>query len=427
MNLILTPSITPRLQYTAEIIFRHFSNTPYKLTTSNEEFQAYQGGKINYTQDYIPGIPWIKPSGLLFSNKIETVITDTEVHQGLPVLFPSGDPRTLLPFDVFAAVFYIISRYEEYLPFKSDVYGRFPATESILYKTGCLNIPVVDHWVNSLTACIKNREFTFISTIDIDNAYAYKGKGCLRAGGGLLSSLFKGNFDEFKERCSVLTGSARDPYDTYDYILNLHKNHNINPLYFILFAEYGPMDKNLSVGNPKFQQLIRSLDTGNSVGIHPSFASSLDVDKTKKEIQRLAAVTGKPILRSRQHYLRLHLPDTYRILLKNGIQEDYSMGYADLPGFRAGTCTPFPFYDLQAEVMTRLTLFPFAVMEGTLKDYLHYSPHQALSIINDLMDEVKKVKGTFISLWHNESLSDQRRWKGWREVFKKMLEKADLK
>ena len=93
------------------------------------------------------------------------------------------------------------------------------------------------------------------------------------------------------------------------------------------------------------------------------------------------------------------------------------MGYCDRIGFRAGTCTPFYFYDLENEITTNLKIFPFVYMDGVLKDRIKYSHDEAIVKITEIKDEVKKVKGQFTSIWHNESLSDEDIWKGWRRVF----------
>jgi hypothetical protein len=111
-------------------------------------------------------------------------------------------------------------------------------------------------------------------------------------------------------------------------------------------------------------------------------------------------------------------------LIENDILDDYTMGYASQPGFRASICTPYYFYDLDVERETPLRINPFAVMDGTLKDYMDLTPADAFEIIDNLITEVKKVNGVFISLWHNESLSDKLRWKGWRNLYEKLLEKA---
>jgi hypothetical protein len=100
------------------------------------------------------------------------------------------------------------------------------------------------------------------------------------------------------------------------------------------------------------------------------------------------------------------------------------MGFAATPGFRAGICTSFLWYDLESEVATKLRIHPFAVMDGTLLDYMKLDFQSAIEFVKPLIDEIKNVGGTFISLWHNESLSDDKRWKGWVKVYEEMLEYA---
>jgi hypothetical protein len=100
------------------------------------------------------------------------------------------------------------------------------------------------------------------------------------------------------------------------------------------------------------------------------------------------------------------------------------MGYSGQPGFRASICSPFYFYDLDIDKQTDLKIIPFAAMEATFKYYLKATPQEAIKEINELIDVVKLVNGTFVSVWHNESLSEQGLWKGWKEVYINVLEKA---
>jgi hypothetical protein len=100
------------------------------------------------------------------------------------------------------------------------------------------------------------------------------------------------------------------------------------------------------------------------------------------------------------------------------------MGFAGDLGFRAGTCTPYPFYDLDEELECKLKIYPFQIMESTLKYYLKTSPKEATEEIKPIIEEVKAVKGQLVTLWHNESLSDVDEWEGWREVYEKMIEQA---
>jgi hypothetical protein len=100
------------------------------------------------------------------------------------------------------------------------------------------------------------------------------------------------------------------------------------------------------------------------------------------------------------------------------------MGYATHIGFRAGTSLPFRFYDLGREEETGLLLHPFAVMDVTLRQYMRLRPDEAKVRIERLIDKVRITGGIFTSLWHNESLSEESEWKGWREVFEDMVKKA---
>jgi 3-phenylpropionate/cinnamic acid dioxygenase small subunit len=45
----------------------------------------------------------------------------------------------------------------------------------------------------------------------------------------------------------------------------------------------------------------------------------------------------------------------------------------------------------------------------------------SLELTKQLIDEVKKVNGTFITLWHNETMSDAKRWEGWLEVYRSII------
>lgn len=140
--------------------------------------------------------------------------------------------------------------------------------------------------------------------------------------------------------------------------------------------------------------------------------------ETEKE--RLEKILAKKVTMSRQHYLKLRVPQTYQNLIKSGISSDFTMGFASESGFRAGTCTPFPFFDLTQNIQTELMIHPFQIMDVTLKNQLHFNSEEAWEAVSGLMEEVKQVNGTFISLWHNESLRNSGQWAGWKNVFEQL-------
>jgi hypothetical protein len=228
------------------------------------------------------------------------------------------------------------------------------------------------------------------------------------------------------ERIQVLSGLAKDPYFNYDYLNSVFAGSEGKVIFFFLLGDYNRFDKGISYKNQEFRKLIREISGKYKTGIHPSFFSATDnsgkVQQSEKA--RLEEITGKPVEISRQHYLKISFPETQRTLIKNGILIDYSLGFASQIGFRAGICTPFYFYDLENESQTNLKIVPFQVMDVTLRRYLEYSPAKATDEILELMEEVRKVKGTFVSVWHNESVSDTQEWKGWRKVFETMNQKG---
>jgi len=215
-----------------------------------------------------------------------------------------------------------------------------------------------------------------------------------------------------------------DPYHTYELMHDLHKRYKINVIYFFLLGEYGENDKNVSVDNRNFQSLIQSLADYADAGIHPSYGSNIKDGRLQKEVQLLTKILKREVTKSRQHFLKIRLPDTYRKLISVDIKEDFTMGYAGNIGFRAGICSSFYFYDLDQEVQTPLLIHPFAVMDATFRYYLKVNPEQVIDLIKPLIEEVKAVNGTFISLWHNESLSENHIWKGYRDIYEELLKIA---
>lgn len=428
--LIYTEKITPRLDYIAGLILGRLLGLNYSITHFVQEFHTFSGARINYSKQNLENSLQIVPCGLLFETDILEQPIDTAEWDGMKILFPSGNAGTF-PFDIFAASFFLVSRYEEYLPFTPDDHGRFEAHQSIAWQQGFLEKPVVNIWTIKLKEALRQQfpdlpvnkqEFKHISTIDIDNAWAYRHKGFFRTAGAMVHSTLSFSTKNLRNQLSVLTGKSPDPYDNYDFLEKQEKKYGFSSVYFFLVGKYGRYDKNNSFSNNHFRNLILQRSKKGPIGIHPSYRSNKSLGILKKEVQRLSGLLNRQMTKSRQHFLMVRFPDTFEKLIKTEISEDYTLGYAAYTGFRAGICTPFTFYNLKKEEKTSLTLVPFMVMDITLQQYMGLNPDQALQNIKEMIDSVKSVNGTFVSLWHNESLSDTGAWKGWREVYEKMLE-----
>jgi len=425
MLLVYTNKVTPRLTYTFKHFFTRILQIPVEFTTKVEEFVAHNSLKLSYGKQPLGNEFFIRSNGLLF----EQGINDVEIIMGkwddVDCFFQSRQAATI-PFDIFATTFYLLSRYEEYLPHVKDNFDRFPAQESLAFKNNFLDKPLVDIWAYKLklllqerfhTYDFKERKFEYVSTIDIDIAYSYKHKGVIRTIGGFLTDLSKFKLLDLWFRILVLLGFRKDPFDTFDDLLNFQKQFSIKTIFFFLIGDYTTYDKNISSGNSNYKSLIKSVSDYADIGLHPSYFTMKNEILLKKEKLRLENILNRPILKSRQHYLRLDMPETYQNMVNLEIQEDYTMGYASQYGFRASTCTPFYFYDLDYEIQTPLKIYPFAVMDGTLRDYLQLSNKRAYEIIVKLAQEVKNVDGTFITIFHNETLSNRGRWRRWKKLY----------
>ncbi len=434
--LILVPKTTNRLHYIFDLIIKDLLGISFKFTTDNETFASFDGPKFHYGDSQFWHEPFQKATGLLFEHDITEKELKIIDYNDVKAFFPVYNDKSAFPFDIFAASFYLVTRYEEYLPHINDKFGRFQAKDSILFKMNMLEKPLVNIWAqelgNILTAIypdlhIKKKSFSFIPTYDVDAAWAYKNKGIFRTIAAFARDLIHLDFAEYKMRWKVVFGREHDPFDTFDYQLQLQKELNLHPKYFILCGEYDLNDKNISLRNSDFQNLIKKLGDYAEVGIHPSFSSYLNKEKVGMEIKNLSKVLNREITMSRQHFLRLQMPLSYQILIDLDITDDYTMGYATQPGFRAGIADTFRFFDLEHDNVTNLNIHPFAVMDGTLRDYLELNVEESYEKIIGLIQEVRNVNGTFILLWHNETLSDKKRWTGWLSLYRRLLDFALVK
>ncbi|HKO81563.1 MAG TPA: polysaccharide deacetylase family protein, partial [Chitinophagaceae bacterium] len=270
--------------------------------------------------------------------------------------------------------------------------------------------------------------FTFLPTYDIDIAWSYKHKGWWRSFGGLINSLIKGNWQQFNERRNVIKGKRKDPFDSYGWLHQLHEKHKLKPYYFFMVAgKKGKYDKNISPKQKALQELIHDHFIRYPVGIHPSWRSGDEHSLLEKEIDLLGTITGSKVSSSRQHYIRFELPETFRRLIKNNIQFDFSMGYGSINGFRASVASPFYWYDLEKENQTELMLFPFCYMEANSFYEQKYTAQQALDEMRHYYNTIKSVNGTFITIWHNQFLGSDKLYEGWKEVYEQFIKEVEEK
>lgn len=423
MIAVFANEATPRLHYVCEVLLRRGLAHDVAILTDRAEFDAFEGIKFNYSKLQVTADVHIWPIGLIEKNGIEAITPEAGTWEELPTLFPTtGD----VPFDLFSAAFYLLSRYEEYGPDGRDHLGRFQGSASLAHSRGFLELPIIDLWVKKLYTKLRanyvrvtnwRHSYQCEATLDVDSAFAYRHKGFIRTAGGFAKDMIAGKWKNARDRFFCLNGRMDDPYDTYAWLNAQHNEAGVSVRWFFLLADFGKYDTGLPWRSRALQALIRRLRAQDRVGIHPGVAAFHEPMTLAEEVRRLGAITGDAVRMSRQHYLMLEFPKTYQHLLALEITEDHTMGYADQPGFRAGTSRPFPFYDLENERMTMLMVYPFAVMDATLNRYLKLSPDEAIEQLQKLAAGVKQADGQLRLLWHNETVSETAEWKGWRRVY----------
>jgi hypothetical protein len=417
---------SPRLTYIAGIIIGDILGLPWEVITDRRKLWKHP--VINYSTEDIPGTFRINPCSLLFEKNIEHKDIQVSTWNNIPVFFTSQEAGDF-PFDIFAASFFLISRYEEYLAHEPDEHGRFKASSSIAYRNGFLDKPVIDLWVREMsraflkkfpTVAFRRNEFRSIVTFDTDEPFAYLGKSLLRSLAGMVGDM-AGTAHSVSKRYRTITLEEKDPYDVFDYITESVEKHQSDAKFFFPVGDESKHDLNPSWRNSDYRKLIGDLALKYKTGLHTSYHSSQDVTMIKTEAGRLESILEREVTSCRFHYLRIFFPDTYRHILDAGITEDYSMGYPDEPGFRAGISRPFYFYDLRNEKRTDLKIYPFQVMDSTLFLHKKLDQEAARETVMKLVDDTRKAGGIFISVWHNTSLLDDEGCYKQREVFEFML------
>lgn len=384
-----------------------------QITDDPERYKAFKGAKINYSSDLPNDGLTIRPHGILFDHGVKDYALDLSGDDRFyKVFFKSGGDLT---FDLFGAAFWLLTRYEEYLPHKGDRHNRFHYRSSLAWQAGFIERPLVNLWLSELLIELRKQtvelqvkppRYQLLSSIDIDNAYKYRYKGLVRTLAGLVADRKPA---AILRRLRILSGKEKDPFDCYDFLVDLHKREGVHAVYFFLLGDYGPNDKNHAATNLEFQSLIKHLGDYSMVGIHPSFGSNSSLHQLKVETNRLSNITHRTINRSRQHFGILRFPKTYQDLLQAGIVHDYSMGYPNCNGFRASWCCPYYWYNLEIESESALMLHPFCITDTTLYETAHETGHQLLHLAKPFVEEVKKYGGELIPIFHNDRFDEEMR------------------
>ena len=399
------------------------------FTSVIEELIAHSGPKISYGKQQMGNELFIQSQGLLTEQGVESIDITVKPWEETICFFPVSE-KSALPFDIFSAGFYLLSRYEEYLPHVKDERGRYPVSESLGYKEKFLQQPVIDIWAYKFKRVLKehfpniefaSKKMNVHPVIKAVEPYAYEHKGFFRSFIGYLSDLLRFRILQITRRTQVVLGVRRDPNNTFKWIINRAKRSK-NPLsIFFLLGEAATFKESINTHRQKFKMLIKYVSDYKEVGLLFSMSALDEHTILKKEKEQLEEITNRTLLSTMGSHYLVNLPDFYRDLVELEVKRDFTMVYKNMVGFRAGTCTPFLFYDLDYEIKTPLIIHPLAMTTLALTGK---SDREINKTIDAVMNSVKKVNGTFSMIFSNTDFSSERD-KTWRKIFSEKMFQHD--
>ena len=404
MLLVYTHKITPRIRYIFKHLFENMLMINFNLTSKVEIFVAHSGPKLSYSKKPLGDELFIKSHLLLFEQGVTPQKLKLDFWDELPIFFKTN-AESDCPFDIFAASFYLLSRYEECMPYMKTDKGHFNPSQSVSSKFDFLELPIVDLWVSKFQ---KKLSSTF-NEIDKKNsgkpskkiflevplAFRYSNRSFLENLEDFFSSIWKLNFKQLIIQISVLIRLKNDPYDTFDLWKEWFKKSSIKPQVFFLFSHSSSYQVTTSIFNLRFRKIIKKTGDFFSLGLLASVKAQIDSKKQmireKNDFQKL---TNRTIFDVRLNNGIVDLRKDYEMLSENEFRNDYSMGYLDQAGFRAGTATPFYFYDVSREFQISLKLIPIFATEESLKKSNNSFPFEKLRTVYENLP----LKSSILSL-----------------------------
>jgi len=448
--LIICPAFCKsEIDYTLEIILKEWLGIDYFLQTgltSNIEISQEEKSLILTPLFFMTAHKkWLLPESLPklplesyylknLPRRILNIIP--RGHNYLPVLYGNPDIRIYTnkikcSIDIIGSIFFMLSRYEEAVLPERDEHDRFPAAVSVAYRAGFLERPIVNEYVELLWGLMKYlwpnlirkpRCFRTLLSHDVDapfdDAFRSLYWATRRAFGDIIKRKdLKKTWQNFKRWCSVRHSNLKlDRNNTFDFIaLESEKRSLISSFYFLPEGSQEQVIR-YNVSHPIIRDLLVRLDhRGHEIGLHASYDSYLDSRRVKYEaniLRKTLCECGikQKIRGVRQHYLRVRISETLRNLEYAGLVYDSSLGFADKPGFRCGTCWEYPIYDVIKRLPLRLIERPLVVMECTViaKGYMGLGfTSDAFAVFKKLKDTCRYYNGDFTLLWHNTELVTQ--------------------
>ena len=425
MICIYTDKYTNRLKYVADHIFNRILGQSVNIINKVEDIPTVSSSSlIIYSETVkVDGALHIIPSGLLFKKGVREYDITMSTWQGEKIFFTTqgGD----IPFDIFSASFYLLSRYEEYLPIKEnfDEKGCFISEKSLAYREDFLQTPIVDVWAMKLEAELQklfanytpsqDKRFRFIPIISVNSPYRYRTFSILGNILRLGKKVVERDWSEIKKQLRVLLRIDQDPYCNVEKIVELHNRNSLRPLFALKVSNKKWYKKSIYFAYSTYKKV---LCRNYQMALCVSGVASTSASQLKSEQKRLSRMFKTRIVISASSKSEFVIPNFYRNLSNNKIKEDFSMSYPDRVGFRSSTCTPQRIYDLNKEEYYRIEVHPVPFTAWSVKK-MGLKKEEIVNTAISIAKTVKILKGEFIIASHNDNFVDSSLFKGWASTY----------
>jgi hypothetical protein len=433
MIALLVEAATPRINYTAKFIFQTHFKVPYQVVLYRPDTPLPDACLVNYTQWDIPDAINIRPSGLLSVSDWQPFALPVQDIRNIIATFgrePEANADWPTEIDFLACIFWALTEYERYSPhFPKDRYGRYDESHYLLIQSGLFAHAWIEIWLKQLQNKLQNKQprmpfqllqWSWSVGVDFDQPFKYRHKPFYVQAGACLRDGFKGKLSVVLERLAVLAHYKKDPFATADAFLALVPRENLR-VFFLLDSQH-PHDNRFYSTQKAIQQLISQFLSRNvPIGLHPGYLSSAQPALMQRQMEGLTSVLNQPITASRQHFLRYQLPSTYRQLIEVGIRDEFTGGFYGQIGYKYGYSQPFYWFDLLNNQETELQIHPSIIMDRTMLSYLHLTVDQAIEETLRLLYHAQSLGGHFGIFTHNDTLSNDGEWLGWRRWLQEIV------
>ncbi|MBM7662861.1 hypothetical protein JOC85_003672 [Bacillus mesophilus] len=444
MKVLLPEQFLAERTYIVNVLLKDFLGLQFRIEThtKNDYEILLPNGKDLIIKDHF--FSSIQSSiGYLYESfiptKIMSTINEFIPEQDIPIIYGTdeidvSDERIVCGIDVFASSFFMLTRWEEYVNETRDSLDRFPATESLASKHQFLDRPIVNEYTEMLWNMLQfigieqerlERTFTIVPTHDVDHVCLWDTPvDVLRTmiGDITLRKDVKLSFKRLKQYWNIKTNQEKDPFDTFDEIMDQSEAQGIQSRFFFMNGGVTKFDRKYKLNDPHVKDVIQRIVKRNHIiGFHPSYNTYNDPVLWKQEKEGLEHMLGFQVKEGRQHYLRFDVPNTWGIWDDNDMTVDMTLGFAEMEGFRAGTCYEYRVFDIIERRPLQLKEQPLIMMESTFAyQEDHLRPEWMLHRISQLKQKVKKYKGSFVILWHNSNFNHGM-WNNVKHVYQEIL------